>query len=222
MAAPLTPAPHRRQRPFTPSPRGHRLRAAVEQWGETTALDGGLAKAGPVLSRLAPAGPAREALRGNWLGHSLHPVLTDLPIGSWTSASFLDLVGGRAARPAARRLVALGLLTTPAAAVTGAAEWSDADTPSQRIGLVHAAANMAAFLLYLRSYRLRRGERHGAAVLYGLAGGTVASIGGYLGGHLAFTRGLGVVAPTPAPPAADVDLTTAGASEAGGHPPSRP
>ena len=39
--------------------------------------------------------PLKDALSGTWLGHPLHPLLTDLPIGFWTSAFTLDLVGGR-------------------------------------------------------------------------------------------------------------------------------
>ena len=37
---------------------------------------------------------SRDALRGMWLGHALHPVLTDLTVGFWTSTNVLDLVGG--------------------------------------------------------------------------------------------------------------------------------
>ena len=41
------------------------------------------------------AGVARSAvgpyLRGRPLGHALHPLMTDVPIGCWTSAALLDL-----------------------------------------------------------------------------------------------------------------------------------
>lgn len=52
----------------------------------------------------------KETLSGTWLGHPLHPVLTDLPIGFWTSAVVLDVMG-RQHRPAAQRLVALGVIS---------------------------------------------------------------------------------------------------------------
>src|ERR671936_876851 len=32
----------------------------------------------------------RDFLHGTWLGHPLHPVLTDVPIGAWTTAVLLD------------------------------------------------------------------------------------------------------------------------------------
>ena len=38
-----------------------------------------------------------DVLSGTWLGHPLHPALSDLPIGFWTSSFVLDLaVGGDA------------------------------------------------------------------------------------------------------------------------------
>src|SRR5829696_1786301 len=67
--------------------------------------------------------PAGRALRGEWLGHALHPLLTDFPLGCWLSAGLLDLLGGRAARPAARRLVGLGLVATVPTVAAGLAEF---------------------------------------------------------------------------------------------------
>ena len=55
---------------------------------------------GKAVRDAVPAGPVKDALSGIWLGHALHPLLTDLPIGTWTSAVLLDwLGGGRAPRP---------------------------------------------------------------------------------------------------------------------------
>jgi len=49
-----------------------------------------------------PAGShAKDALSGTWLGHPLHPPLTDIVVGSWTSALALDLFGGQSAEDAA-------------------------------------------------------------------------------------------------------------------------
>src|SRR5215213_8310310 len=63
----------------------------------------------------------RDALTGRWLGHSVHPVLTDLPIGFWTSAFTLDLIGGQRSRTAAQGLVGIGVLGARRAAARGAA-----------------------------------------------------------------------------------------------------
>jgi uncharacterized membrane protein len=132
-------------------------------------------------------GAVGEALRGRWLGHALHPMLTDLPIGCWTSAAFLDVLGGSRGRDAAQRLVGLGLLFVPVTGAAGLADWSQIrDAPTRRIGALHAAGNVAASACYLQSWRHRRRGRHWRGVGWGLVGGAVASAAGYLGGHLAF------------------------------------
>src|SRR5436309_14927561 len=74
----------------------------------------------PIGARVREIGPGavKDALSGSWLGHALHPVLTDVVIGSWTSASVLDLVGGADAAPAARRLIAVGIAAYGPTALT--------------------------------------------------------------------------------------------------------
>jgi hypothetical protein len=39
----------------------------------------------------------RNLLSGTDLGHPLHPMLTDLPIGAWVMSALLDAAGGPAA-----------------------------------------------------------------------------------------------------------------------------
>jgi nitrite reductase/ring-hydroxylating ferredoxin subunit/uncharacterized membrane protein len=149
----------------------------------------------PVRSRLQSLlgpGPLKDALSGTWLGHTLHPMLTDLPIGCWTSAFVLDLVGGRAARPAAQRLVGLGILTAVPTAVTGASDWSDTAGETTRLGAVHAASNTVALACYGASWLARRRGRHARGVALGLLGAGAATVGGYLGGHLVTALGVGV------------------------------
>src|SRR6188474_2615963 len=72
----------------------------------------------PVASSVATSS-AGPALRGEWLGHALHPALTDIPIGFWTSSFVLDFLGGKRARPASQRLIGLGLAAVPATALAG-------------------------------------------------------------------------------------------------------
>ena len=126
------------------------------------------------------------------LGHPLHPVLTDLPIGFWTSAWVLDLVGGDEHAPAAQLLVGLGLLSTVPTIATGAADWTSLPRRDKRLGVLHAASNVAATALYGASFLARRrGDRRRGLVLGHLAAGA-ATVGGYLGGELVFTRRAGV------------------------------
>jgi uncharacterized membrane protein len=138
------------------------------------------------------ADPARrDLLQGKWLGHALHPVLTDLPIGFWTSATVLDLVGGKRSRPAATTLVALGVLTAVPAIVTGYAEYAETEQRDKRVGFVHAATNASAVVLFASSLKARRSDRHGPGVLLALAGTSAATVGGFLGGHLSAGRKVG-------------------------------
>ncbi len=163
-----------------------------ERLEATDALDRVAGPAHRTVTAILPSGPVKDALHGVWLGHPLHPVLTDLPIGFWTSAFVLDLVGGRPARPAADALVGIGVAAALPTAAAGLADWSDMDAPERRAGLVHAAANVAATALYGLSFLARhRGHRTGGVAL-GLAGAAAATAGGFLGGHLAYRRGGGV------------------------------
>ena len=43
----------------------------------------------------------KDLLHGTWLGHPLHPVLVQVPVGSWISAGLLDAVPRL--RPAAQQ-----------------------------------------------------------------------------------------------------------------------
>ena len=139
-------------------------------------------------------GPLGPVLQGGWLGHSLHPLMTDVPIGCWTCAALLDVVGGRAARPASQRLIGLGTLSAVPTVLTGLAELAtldDADDASRRVATVHAGLNVAAVLSYAESWRRRRRGRAVSGVAWSAVGAVVASASGHLGGHLAFVRGVG-------------------------------
>lgn len=149
----------------------------------------------PVASKVADLvghGPLKDALSGTWLTHPLHPLLTDLPIGFWTSSFVLDLVGGKRSRPAADRLLAMGILSAVPTAASGLSDWSDTIGEERRIGTVHALANSAALALYIWSWLCRRRGHRAKGVILGLLGATAASAGGYLGGHLVFRKGVSV------------------------------
>jgi uncharacterized membrane protein len=156
------------------------------------------ARLDPLASRLervaatVAAGSRGDALRGDWLGHALHPLLTDFPLGCWASAGLLDLVGGRGSRGAAQRLVGLGLAFVPVTVASGLADYQTAgDDKVRRVGVVHALGNTAVSVCYWKSWRARRRGRHARGVGWGLAGGSLAWVTGYLGGHLSFVRGVG-------------------------------
>lgn len=164
----------------------------VEQIEGQQALDGPSKALSGAVSRLTSPTVVKNALSGTWLGHQLHPMLTDVPIGAWSMAAFLDVMGGPDAAGAARKLVGLGLLAAVPTAASGASDWSDTLGGDRRIGLVHAASNSVATVLQATSWLARRRDRRGTGmVLSGMAMG-VAGFGAYLGGHLSYSRGVGV------------------------------
>ena len=166
------------------------LRRSLHEWVTRIEANPKLDQVASRLDGLATKvsqGRTGEVLRGEPLGHPLHPALTDLPIGFFTSASVLDLIGGRSGRTAARRLIFFGLLSVPATAAAGLADYSGMTDPkTRRVAAVHAAGNSVAALLYFSSWRARGRHRHVRGKLLALAGAGVATGAGYLGGRLAF------------------------------------
>jgi uncharacterized membrane protein len=130
-----------------------------------------------------------DVLHGRFMGHALHPLLTDVPIGAWTSAFVLDLVGGKKSRPAATRLIGTGILAAVPTAVTGLAEFAaTSDQAARRVGVVHALGNNVALGLYVLSYRARRRGHHLRGMGLGMAALGVVGGSGFLGAHLSLAR----------------------------------
>ena len=132
----------------------------------------------------------RNFLHGVWLGHPLHPVLTDIPVGAWTAAVMLDAVDERKGADLA---VKVGLAGAVGSAVTGLTDWQATDGPARRVGLVHGLLNITADRVVhgvagrAESARPERRPRTLAVVGY-----AVALASAYLGGHLVYRKQIGV------------------------------
>ncbi len=144
------------------------------------------------VAKLFPHGPVKDALSGTWLGHPLHPLLTDVAIGSWTSAFLLDVFGGEATEAAADSLVGAGVVSALPTAISGLSDWSDMLGAERRMGLVHATANVLAVTCYGLSWVARRKGDRSRGVALGLLGASIATVGGFLGGHLSYRQGVNV------------------------------
>lgn len=155
---------------------------------DATVLDGPVQTLESPIRTAFGSGTRGAVLRGDWLGHALHPVLTDVVLGSWLSASVLDLTGRGQWSAPARTLVGTGLVAFGPTAWTGWAQWSDAGPREKRVGLVHAVVNALAVATYATSWIKRRQGRHDAGARLALLGVGICSVGGYLGGHLAAAR----------------------------------
>jgi nitrite reductase/ring-hydroxylating ferredoxin subunit/uncharacterized membrane protein len=137
----------------------------------------------------------KNALHGVWLGHPLHPAITDVPVGSWTVAAALDLLeirGDSNYQSGADFAVLLGLLSAVPVAITGATDWSDTQGKPQRIGAVHGMLNLGAAVLYTGSLAARRGERRGIGKALGFLGFGLVLVSAYLGGELSYSQKIGV------------------------------
>lgn len=165
----------------------------VERITASQTLDKIGSTVGTAFARVVRPGKLKDLLSGTWLGHPLHPLLTDVPIGAWTSAMVFDIVDSDRWRSAADALVGFGVLAAAPTAVAGLSDLTDVvEDDDRRIGTAHALGNVAAVVLYAASYvARRRGNRVLGRVLAGLGISSVTA-SGFLGGHLAYRRGLGV------------------------------
>jgi nitrite reductase/ring-hydroxylating ferredoxin subunit/uncharacterized membrane protein len=172
------------------NPLGTAQAAGLDSLERASGLDGAVAAVRSVGEKVLQRGRLRDLLSGTPLGHPAHPMLVDLPIGFWTSAMLLDFTG-TGQRRAARRLVGIGVLSALPAVASGWSDWLDTDDAESRVGLVHASSNAVALCCYSLSWWARR-RGGNAGQLWSLAGATAATVGGWLGGHLAYGLGVGV------------------------------
>lgn len=185
---------------MTPTTQTHHLRrpvphALAERLGKTEALDAPAQRLAGIVRKVLKPGAVKDLLSGTFLGHPLHPMLTDIPIGTWTSAVILDLVGGRESQRAADLLIGTGVAAALPTAASGYSDWADTvqgNPSARRVGLVHAASNVSALALYSASLIARRRGRRGRGVALALSGLGALGLGGHLGGHLAYAEAVGV------------------------------
>ena len=143
-----------------------------------------------------PSRRIKDMLNGTWLGHALHPLFTDIPIGAWSATMLLDLAQFNDESDGMARgadiTMALGILGSTAAVVTGVTEWSDLDGMDRRVGLMHGLLNSGILLTNIGSLVLRLTGRRRAGVALSTAGYLASLFTAYLGGEMSFAKGIGV------------------------------
>jgi nitrite reductase/ring-hydroxylating ferredoxin subunit/uncharacterized membrane protein len=166
-----------------------------QEWLEP--VESGLQKG--VTSVFESAGPAGQAvknfLHGTWLGHPLHPVLTDIPIGAWTAGLVLDVMeaaGSKDCAAGADTALKVGLAGAAAAAVTGLTDWQSLSGPPRRVGVVHGILNLTSAALYTTSLVCRSRRDRSGGRLFAFLGYAVSMGAAYLGGNLVFSQKIGV------------------------------
>ena len=163
--------------------------ALAERIERAPVLDRSVRALSDTVVRALPPGPQTDALHGVPFGQPAHPALVRMPLGCWTSAVLLDLFRGT--ERASGTLVAAGLVGALPAAATGLADWSALHRHQQRVGLVHAISQAGATTLFGASLLARVAGRSGNGKVLSAGGLAFATVGAYLGGHLALRLGAG-------------------------------
>jgi nitrite reductase/ring-hydroxylating ferredoxin subunit/uncharacterized membrane protein len=159
--------------------------ALLDRWSDElqslihTALDQG----GPAARRL------KNWLNGVWLGHPLHPALTDAAIGAWSTGAFMDLAGGKRSADTA---MTIGVLCAVPTALAGLADWSDTSGEPRRAGLLHALLNSAGLTFMVASLFARRAEHRAVGIGLSTAGLCLSTVSAWLGGELVFALGTNI------------------------------
>lgn len=168
---------------------------------DQTWLDNAGAAIQPVIIQAFDAGgktgkDVKNFLHGKWLGHPLHPMVTDVPLGAWTTAAVLDtleLCGSKQYKPGADAAISIGLVGAAGAAVTGLTDWTGTTEIERKAGLAHAILNISATALYLTSFLLRkRKNSRKTAISLSMLGYCITTASAYIGGNLVYNQQMGV------------------------------
>jgi nitrite reductase/ring-hydroxylating ferredoxin subunit/uncharacterized membrane protein len=132
--------------------------------------------------------PVRDFLAGTWLGHPLHALLTDVPIGALTLVIVLDLIGQPVAADVA---LLIGVLAMVAAALAGFADNSTTDGRARVRATVHSSLMLVALLVYLVSLALRAGgpTSRTLPVALSIVGYLILAAGAFVGGDVVYLLG---------------------------------
>ena len=149
-----------------------------------------------VLAGGTPRRRIADMLHGTWLGHPLHPMLTDVTTASWILGAMTEGLGlmtrQRWLRRAGVWLQGIGTASAVPTALSGLTDYSTVPKDAADDVAVHAASNIIAFTLHLISLRQRMQSNHFRAFLFAVLGTGFATIGSWLGGDIVFRKRVGV------------------------------
>ncbi|MGY1711664.1 Rieske (2Fe-2S) protein [Geodermatophilus sp. SYSU D00758] len=164
------------------------LMGILDRVADVPTFDKAIEPARKAVQAALPQG-LKDLLHGTWLGHPVHPVVVQVPVGSWVSAGLLDAIPPM--RPAATLLIGTGVAASIPAALTGAADWSEQGSGVRRLGALHALTNTVALGLYVGSLAARRRGRGGLGRALSYTGLGVATASAAIGGHMSYAQSSG-------------------------------
>lgn len=137
-----------------------------------------------------------NGLHGTWLGHPVHPAITDLPVGAWTSAAVLDALdistGRKQLGQAADLMIGIGLAGAVGAGITGITDWNKTDEPARKMGVIHGLMNIEGAWLYTAALILRRRGQRGAGQALAALAYSGLLLSAWIGGELSYKEGVGI------------------------------
>jgi nitrite reductase/ring-hydroxylating ferredoxin subunit/uncharacterized membrane protein len=176
-------------------------KSIMEKIDEQEWLDTAGAAIQPVILDAFKAGgktgkDIKNMLHGKWLGHPVHPMITDVPVGAWTTAAVLDtmeLFGNDQYKDGADAAVSIGLVGAVGAAITGMTDWTGTTEIERKAGLLHGMLNVGATALYIASLIMRRKKSsRRAAITLSMLGYGITTASAYIGGNLVYNQQMGV------------------------------
>jgi nitrite reductase/ring-hydroxylating ferredoxin subunit/uncharacterized membrane protein len=147
-----------------------------------------------VFANAGPQGKqVQDFLNGKWLGHPVHPMVTDVPVGAWTCTMALDTIGAirddEGLQRAADVTLGIGLAAGLASAVTGLTDWKDTYGDERKLGLLHGLTMIATVTVYSAALSARLAGGRKAGVALANLGYALVSAGAYLGGDEVYDLG---------------------------------
>src|SRR6185437_4442550 len=184
---------------------GSLMKVAEQIEQQASQVNEGVAKVGNDVSLgihhaiLAGGEPTRKIadfLHGTWLGHPLHPVLTDFTIGAWAMGAVFDLAGGLtnsdSFRQTGDRLTTAGVVCAVPTALTGLVDFSTFPEETAKTVTWHGMLNVVNFGLFAMSVRERRRGNRGRGLIFSTIGLGLTAVSAWLGGHLVYKQQFGV------------------------------
>lgn len=138
-----------------------------------------------------PIRPIQDFLHGTWLGHPVHAVLTDVPIGALTVSIVADVIG----QPIVADVSMLvGVLALVATAVTGVADYTVVDGDARSRATVHFVVMVTVLIVYTISLVIRSGSPPDRLlpIVLAVVGYLLMLLGGEIGGDLVYLTGVHV------------------------------